>query len=229
MDCEADPCGDEYLEVTDGSNGYAKFCGNNGPNNITNDKLYRDLYITLKLGDGDRGPHRGRRLKCTFTCNPGKGEGTPIEQKVELGTTARCSKKILLKLVKEDNINTYVVWLECGLPTGIERIIGGEDAKRSEFPWMTALVAAGTRKPYCGGSLINDRFILTAAHCLKGPYRKVNNINILLNAHILNVTNSKGSSKSALTAEQLAEQDKNDGSYRFFVEKYFIHPLYDKQ
>jgi hypothetical protein len=46
--------------------------------------------------------------------------------------------------------------------------VGGEAASKSEFPWLVALVEARTRQPFCGGSLINDRIVLTAGHCFKG-------------------------------------------------------------
>lgn len=112
--------------------------------------------------------------------------------------------------------------------------MGGEDSKRGEFPWMSALVAAGTRKPFCGSSIINNRFILTAAHCFKGPYMKAKNINVLINAHKMEFTESKvasgqGGSKGHDTPEQLAEKDRKDNSYRFSVDRYFIHPLYVRQ
>ncbi|XP_066245747.1 serine protease easter-like [Euwallacea similis] len=58
----------------------------------------------------------------------------------------------------------------CGTGT-INRIYGGEKAQLDEFPWM-ALVEYerpnGQRGFYCGGVLISSRYVLTAAHCLKG-------------------------------------------------------------
>jgi len=41
------------------------------------------------------------------------------------------------------------------------RIVGGEEAKKP-IPWMVVLLL---NKEVCGGSLINSRYILTAAHC----------------------------------------------------------------
>lgn len=44
------------------------------------------------------------------------------------------------------------------------RIIGGNQSDISAYPWMAALYYR--RLFTCGGSLINDRYILTAAHCV---------------------------------------------------------------
>ena len=61
------------------------------------------------------------------------------------------------------------------------RIIGGEEVIGNEFPWQVALVKKGLYKPFCGGSLISDKHVLTAAHCTvdltssqvrEGPDRK---------------------------------------------------------
>ena len=45
------------------------------------------------------------------------------------------------------------------------RIIGGQEVMGNEFPWQVALVKKGLYKPFCGGSLISDKHVLTAAHC----------------------------------------------------------------
>ncbi|XP_050305995.1 CLIP domain-containing serine protease HP8-like [Anthonomus grandis grandis] len=60
---------------------------------------------------------------------------------------------------------------ECGLQGTNNRIYGGETAGIDEFPWMVLVQyqkGNGQRGFYCGGVLINPRYILTAAHCLKG-------------------------------------------------------------
>lgn len=52
----------------------------------------------------------------------------------------------------------------------LNRITGGEAADLDEFPWM-ALLEYDTPKGMkfaCGGSLINNRYVLTAAHCING-------------------------------------------------------------
>ena len=50
------------------------------------------------------------------------------------------------------------------------RIVGGKEAEVNEYPWMVKIISPPI-PPYnnpftCGGSLISDSWILTAAHCI---------------------------------------------------------------
>nr|CAD7434112.1 unnamed protein product [Timema monikensis] len=45
------------------------------------------------------------------------------------------------------------------------RITNGVPAKLGQFPWQVAIMIDSSA--LCGGSLISDQWILTAAHCLK--------------------------------------------------------------
>lgn len=56
---------------------------------------------------------------------------------------------------------------KCGVPQGSRnRIVGGQPATKNEYPWLVALVQTGTSRPFCGGTLISSKTVLTAAHCI---------------------------------------------------------------
>ncbi|XP_034413555.1 LOW QUALITY PROTEIN: serine protease 27-like [Cyclopterus lumpus] len=54
----------------------------------------------------------------------------------------------------------------CGQAPKNPRIVGGQNASPGSWPWFVSLNKAGG--PFCGGSLINDQWVLTAAHCVPG-------------------------------------------------------------
>lgn len=59
-----------------------------------------------------------------------------------------------------------------------ERIIGGHEAKLAQFPYHAIL--RNRRTSYCGGSIIAERFILTAAQCTQGPLSDPSNVDALV-------------------------------------------------
>ncbi|XP_044126103.1 LOW QUALITY PROTEIN: ovochymase-2-like [Bufo gargarizans] len=46
----------------------------------------------------------------------------------------------------------------------LSRIVGGTSAVKGESPWMVSLKRDG--KHFCGGTIISDKYVLTAAHCV---------------------------------------------------------------
>ena len=68
-----------------------------------------------------------------------------------------------------NNINKEVAYdleCKCGVPSkNRNRIVGGQPAEKNEYPWQVAIKAKPDKKPFCGGSILSSRTILTAAHC----------------------------------------------------------------
>ena len=66
-------------------------------------------------------------------------------------------------------------------------IIGGREATPGAWPWQVALIDGLSQNPYlgqiCGGTLIAEDWILTAAHCVEG--RPVSLTDVLVGAHKL--------------------------------------------
>jgi len=58
----------------------------------------------------------------------------------------------------------------CGLRNPLSRIVGGEHAKLGSWPWQVELLMLkGDKKTFahrCGGTLIDNEWVVTAAHCV---------------------------------------------------------------
>ncbi|XP_035901879.1 trypsin-1-like [Anopheles stephensi] len=66
----------------------------------------------------------------------------------------------------------------CGTNTNNSKIVGGHEAEIGRYPWMAALYY--NNRFICGGSLINDRYVLTAAHCVFGSDRSRFRVKLLM-------------------------------------------------
>ncbi|NXR93420.1 FA9 factor, partial [Hypocryptadius cinnamomeus] len=49
------------------------------------------------------------------------------------------------------------------------RVVGGSDSMKGEVPWQVLLVNS-QGLGFCGASIINEKWVVTAAHCLKPGY-----------------------------------------------------------
>ncbi|XP_073688757.1 chymotrypsinogen A-like [Garra rufa] len=68
----------------------------------------------------------------------------------------------------------------CGQAPLNTRIVGGQGAVWGSWPWQASLQKGG--RHFCGGSLINKDWVLSAAHCFKNTV--ASDVNIYLGRHL---------------------------------------------
>uniref|UniRef100_A0A4Y0BEW0 CLIP domain-containing serine protease n=1 Tax=Anopheles funestus TaxID=62324 RepID=A0A4Y0BEW0_ANOFN len=95
----------------------------------------------------------------------------PVNIPVQTGTG------LVMTVGVEPDSSTTLDWsllptMDCGTIT-INRIAHGNATRVFEYPWMVLLryLSNGNLQDGCGGSLINNRYVLTAAHCIKTSSR----------------------------------------------------------
>nr|XP_033320877.1 proclotting enzyme-like isoform X1 [Megalopta genalis] len=92
-------------------------------------------------------------------------EGTSAEsfETIERTNTA---KIVWQKEEEEEAVPVISGPRACGTSAkSLSRLVGGQPAGPTEWPWMAALLRKDESR-YCGGVLITDRHVLTAAHCV---------------------------------------------------------------
>lgn len=93
----------------------------------------------------------------------------------------------------------------CGVSGVSSRITGGSESAPHKYPWMAALfMHQGSNTYFCGGTILNEEWILTAGHCVDG----FDAIDVFLGAH--NV-----------------REASEEGRLEFAAADFFAHPEYN--
>uniref|UniRef100_A0A8C2WSV1 Peptidase S1 domain-containing protein n=1 Tax=Cyclopterus lumpus TaxID=8103 RepID=A0A8C2WSV1_CYCLU len=93
----------------------------------------------------------------------------------------------------------------CGQAPKNTRIVGGQNASSGSWPWLVSLNNGDG--PFCGGSLIHNQWVLTAAHCVPGN-------------ELLTTTAYLG---------RLTQSGTNVNEVSTTLEDIICHPFYDSQ
>jgi len=90
------------------------------------------------------------------------------------------------------------------------RIVGGQTTEVNEYPWMVMIYGNKKYPNSCGGSLISDQWILTAAHCVDGDDESV----------VL--------SRKIILGEHDIFDDTETNKLSIGIERVVLHPKYKK-
>merc|ERR1712121_192409 len=116
----------------------------------------------------------GRRLRPEEFWRPAQGRDLS-KYKPRQATVPAAAENLAwaIKEVKKNGASTKKgtnvdLKATCGIegPARAGRIVGGHEAEEHEWPWQVALFIDDAW--FCGGSLINENYVLTAAHCADG-------------------------------------------------------------
>ncbi|XP_023323582.1 transmembrane protease serine 9 [Eurytemora carolleeae] len=203
--------GADYLRIMKGSGGKVefekKYCGRQTASlKFTGDQTIKIIFKSGKNG-------RAGKLdgwSCKILCLPQQNSGsqsdsfnfsstnTPMTTTTATttstsSTTISTSTSTTIPLTSSETISTTAnspkSGCECGvLPTVDGRIICPHGvnctADPGGIPWQAGLLGRASSKPFCGGTLINSRYVLSAAHCLESATRRLpGNLFVVLGEH----------------------------------------------
>merc|ERR1712128_14064 len=155
----------EIVNVFQPFNGYA-----NEGFYVTIEAASEDYTLQLRFVSNRRG--RGWGFRCQLAAEPAStGSGSYETSASPAETTAAPSETTAAPSGSTASPATTAApssSCQCGIPNRSNRIVGGVETEVNEYPWQVALVSRTGRSPFCGGTLISNRHVMTAAHCTAG-------------------------------------------------------------
>jgi len=196
----------DVLTISDSAGNFESYCGDTGP--------YYSPVGDFTMTFTSDGSKRDYGLFCDVTCSDGgSGESTTEDNSGTESTTEDDGGNESTTQNNGGGGETSDCF--CGLAQRTTRIVGGTVTEVNEYPWQAGLVSAGTsNKVYCGGALINNQWVLTAAHCTVNL--SPSGVQVLLGEHDIETTAETDRIRANIiqivdhpTYNQAAELDKD--------------------
>jgi len=141
--------------------------------------------LTIQIGFSSNRRGRAKGFRCQVIA---ESDNTTLVSTEQPQTTTTLVTEVPTTVVNgtEAPANTTTVApptssCQCGIPNRSNRIVGGVETEVNEYPWQVGLVSRFGKQPWCGGTLISNKHVLTAAHCTVNT--QASNIRVLLGEH----------------------------------------------
>merc|ERR1712183_426903 len=193
-------------------NSFKKFCKKRGP------KWLKTSAKSFSLSFKSDGKKNARGFDCSVKCLYGGG-GNSTQAPVTWPTvTSTVAPNVTWPTVTPTVAPTVPPTTggsgsndcKCGLASRQTRIVGGTVTEVNEYPWQVGLVGSGGSRPFCGGSVIGDRWVLTAAHCTGSS-----SIQVLLGEHDTSSSNDNVVRKNVVRVIDHPSYDRSTLDYDF--------------
>uniref|UniRef100_A0A8C5HSQ3 Coagulation factor IX n=1 Tax=Gouania willdenowi TaxID=441366 RepID=A0A8C5HSQ3_GOUWI len=173
--CDPDPC-QNGGQCEDGISSYICWCKPNFSGKTCEIEVTKQCSVNnggcshFCLMQGNRAVCRcadGYRLIDRRSCEPIvplRPSESPAENDTSSSNRSRKSRSVT---ETQEETKKMFSWAFPTLPTitaekkSDQRIVGGDEATPGEIPWQVQLA-----QPFCGGSLLSESWVITAAHCL---------------------------------------------------------------
>lgn len=202
-------CRYDYLDVHDGASSsdkrLSRHCGTNVPSPIKSTTNKMHLRFVTDHSINDRG------FKITWRSVTPPVICAPSEFKCK---NEKCIDRSLRCDGKDDcgdNSDEEYCNSDCGKKAidhheGNGFIVGGQAARRGSWPWQVQMFVFNSH--YCGGTLINHEWVVTAAHCVEG---------------------SSSPSRYSLGLGSYSKSSTDSTQKNVRVDKVISHPRYDSR